>query len=146
MPRPESSRNSYIVCLTNRDFLLFYLGQYISFIGDRIAQVAFLAPTTVLAAQHLRVLQKRMGSDVRVELLSSLVKRTRDETAALREDMADPEGNVDVVGRKSPHSLFDEKIATFEDDGGTYDQADAEGFIKLNALRLRNLARKRSQS
>ena len=55
-------------------------------------------------------------------------------------------GNVDVVGRKSPHSLFDEKIATFEDDGGPYDQADAEGFIKLNALRLRNLARKRSQS
>ena len=55
-------------------------------------------------------------------------------------------GNVDVVGRRSPHSLFDEKIATFEDDGGTYDQADAEGFIKLNALRLRNLARKRSQS
>ena len=55
-------------------------------------------------------------------------------------------GNVDVVGRKGPHSLFDEKIATFEDDGGTYDQADAEGFIKLNALRLRNLARKRSQS
>ena len=55
-------------------------------------------------------------------------------------------GNVDVVGRTSPHSLFDEKIATFEDDGGTYDQADAEGFIKLNALRLRNLARKRSQS
>ena len=54
-------------------------------------------------------------------------------------------GNVDVVGRKGPHSLFDEKIATFEDDGGTYDQADAEGFIKLNALRLRNLARKRSQ-
>ena len=55
-------------------------------------------------------------------------------------------GNVDVVGRMSPHSLFDEKIATFEDDGGTYDQADAEGFIKLNALRLRNLARKRGQS
>ena len=54
-------------------------------------------------------------------------------------------GNVDVVGRKSPHSLFDEKIATFEDDGGPYAQADAEGFIKLNALRLRNLARKRSQ-
>lgn len=55
-------------------------------------------------------------------------------------------GNVDVVGRKSPYSLFDEKIATFEEDHGTYDQADAEGFIKLNALRLRNLARKRSRS
>ncbi|MDG1366758.1 MAG: argininosuccinate synthase [Acidimicrobiales bacterium] len=55
-------------------------------------------------------------------------------------------GNVDVVGRKSAYSLFDEKIATFEEDHGTYDQADAEGFIKLNALRLRNLARKRAQS
>ncbi len=55
-------------------------------------------------------------------------------------------GNVDVVGRKSIYSLFDEKIATFEEDHGTYDQADAEGLIKLNALRLRNLARKRAQS
>jgi argininosuccinate synthase len=52
-------------------------------------------------------------------------------------------GNVDVVGRRSPDSLFDENIATFEDDGGAYNQADAEGFIKLNALRLRTLAAKR---
>ncbi len=52
-------------------------------------------------------------------------------------------GNVDVVGRRSSESLFDEKIATFEDDGGAYNQADAEGFIKLNALRLRTLASKR---
>lgn len=52
-------------------------------------------------------------------------------------------GNVEVVGRKSPDSLFDENIATFEDDGGAYNQADAEGFIKLNALRLRTLAAKR---
>jgi argininosuccinate synthase len=51
-------------------------------------------------------------------------------------------GNVMVVGRTSDDTLFDEKIATFEDDGGTYDQADAAGFIKLNALRLRNLARR----
>lgn len=50
-------------------------------------------------------------------------------------------GNVVIVGRDSEHdSLFDERIATFEDDGGAYDQADAEGFIKLNALRLRTLA------
>ncbi len=55
-------------------------------------------------------------------------------------------GNVSVVGRKSPDSLFDEKIATFEDDGGAYNQADAEGFIKLNALRLRTLAQKRNSS
>ncbi len=55
-------------------------------------------------------------------------------------------GNVDVVGRKSDDSLFDANIATFEDDGGAYDQADAEGFIKLNALRLRTLAAKRNQA
>ncbi len=46
-------------------------------------------------------------------------------------------GNVYVAGRKSPDSLFDPSIATFEDDAGAYDQKDAGGFIKLNALRLR---------
>jgi argininosuccinate synthase len=47
-------------------------------------------------------------------------------------------GSVSVVGRQSASdSLFDETIATFDDDGGAYNQADAEGFIKLNALRLR---------
>ena len=51
-------------------------------------------------------------------------------------------GNVVVVGRKSEQSLFDESIATFEDDAGAYDQKDAEGFIKLNALRLRIAANK----
>ena len=51
-------------------------------------------------------------------------------------------GSVMVVGRKSEtNSLFDESIATFEDDAGAYDQKDAEGFIKLNALRLRVAAR-----
>jgi len=53
-------------------------------------------------------------------------------------------GNVIVVGRASEaDSLFDESIATFEDDEGSYNQQDAEGFIKLNALRLRIAARKR---
>jgi argininosuccinate synthase len=46
-------------------------------------------------------------------------------------------GNVIVCGRRSEDSLFDDRIATFEDDAGAYDQKDAEGFIKLNALRLR---------
>ena len=51
-------------------------------------------------------------------------------------------GNVIIVGRKSEtDSLFDESIATFEDDAGAYNQKDAEGFIKLNALRLRIGAR-----
>jgi argininosuccinate synthase len=54
-------------------------------------------------------------------------------------------GNVTVVGRRSEqYSLFDENVATMEDDAGAYDQTDAEGFIKLNALRMRIAARKRS--
>ena len=53
-------------------------------------------------------------------------------------------GGVSVIGRKSEDSLFDEKVATFEDDGGAYHQSDAEGFIKLNALRMRIAARRRS--
>jgi len=53
-------------------------------------------------------------------------------------------GSVTVAGRKSERdSLFDPRIATFEDDRGAYNQKDAEGFIKLNALRLRIAAKRR---
>jgi argininosuccinate synthase len=48
-------------------------------------------------------------------------------------------GNVIVVGRSSPKSLYSSTLVTFEDDRGAYDQKDAQGFIKLNALRLRTL-------
>lgn len=51
-------------------------------------------------------------------------------------------GGVYLIGRKSPWSLYSEKVVTFEDDQGAYDQRDAEGFIKLNALRLRLLGRR----
>jgi argininosuccinate synthase len=53
---------------------------------------------------------------------------------------------VAVVGRESDDTLFDEAVATFEEDEGAYDQADAEGFIRLNALRLRTLARRAARS
>ncbi|MGH6736462.1 MAG: argininosuccinate synthase [Methyloceanibacter sp.] len=53
-------------------------------------------------------------------------------------------GNVIVIGRKSNKSLYSDKIVTFEDDLGAYNQKDAEGFIKLNALRLRLLGKRRS--
>jgi len=54
-------------------------------------------------------------------------------------------GNVTVIGRASPKSLYSDELVTFEDDRGAYDQKDAEGFIRLNALRLRTLAaRKRN--
>ena len=46
-------------------------------------------------------------------------------------------GNVAVIGRESPNSLYSQKVVTFEEDAGAYDQFDAQGFIKLNALRLR---------
>ena len=53
-------------------------------------------------------------------------------------------GNVILVGRQSDtDSLFDERIATFEEDEGAYDQKDAEGFIRLNALRMRIAARQK---
>ncbi len=51
-------------------------------------------------------------------------------------------GNVIVVGRESPKSLYSSTLVTFEDDRGAYDQKDAEGFIKLNALRLRTLGKR----
>jgi argininosuccinate synthase len=51
-------------------------------------------------------------------------------------------GAVHVTGRQSPQSLYSERVVTFEDDAGAYDQRDAGGFIKLNALRLRLLARR----
>ena len=51
-------------------------------------------------------------------------------------------GNASVVGRKSPNSLYSEAHVTFEDDAGAYDQKDAAGFIKLNALRLKLLAKR----
>ncbi|WP_085314520.1 argininosuccinate synthase [Derxia lacustris] len=55
-------------------------------------------------------------------------------------------GTIMVVGRESKDSLFDARISTFDDDGGAYNQADAGGFIKLNALRLRIAANKAAAS
>ena len=55
-------------------------------------------------------------------------------------------GNVIVIGRSSPYSLYSQDLVTFEDDKGAYDQKDAAGFIKLNALRLRTLAMRKKKS
>jgi argininosuccinate synthase len=55
-------------------------------------------------------------------------------------------GNVIVAGRESPMSLYSSALVTFEDDKGAYDQKDAQGFIKLNALRLRTLGQRRNRS
>jgi len=55
-------------------------------------------------------------------------------------------GNVIVNGRSSPYTLYSQDLVTFEDDQGAYDQKDAQGFIKLNALRLRTLAMRRKKT
>jgi len=54
-------------------------------------------------------------------------------------------GNIQVLGRDSNFSLFDTEIATFEDDAGAYDQKDAAGFIKLNALRLKIISKRKNK-
>ncbi|MDQ6993170.1 MAG: argininosuccinate synthase [Mariprofundus sp.] len=76
----------------------------------------WFAPERVMLQQAIDASQATVNGDVRLKLYK---------------------GNVQVVGRRSDQSLFDERLCTFEDDEGAYDQKDAAGFIKLNALRLR---------
>jgi argininosuccinate synthase len=73
------------------------------------------------------------------EMLQALIDRSQEfVTGTVRMKLY--KGNATVVGRSSPYSLYSESLVTFEDDKGAYDQKDAAGFIKLNALRLRTLA------
>ena len=79
------------------------------------------------------------------EMLQALIDRSQEfVTGTVRLKLY--KGNASVVGRSSPYSLYSEKLVTFEDDQGAYDQKDAQGFIKLNALRLRTLAMRKRQS
>jgi len=78
------------------------------------------------------------------EALQQLIDRTQEfVSGTVRLKLY--KGNAIVVGRKSPYSLYDPVIASFEDDQGLYNQADAGGFIKLQALRLRTLGVNRSK-
>jgi argininosuccinate synthase len=73
------------------------------------------------------------------EMLQALIDKSQEfVTGTVRMKLY--KGNSTVVGRSSPYSLYNESLVTFEDDKGAYDQKDAAGFIKLNALRLRTLA------
>jgi len=70
------------------------------------------------------------------EMLQALIDKSQENvTGTVRLKLY--KGNTTVVGRKSPKSLYSMQHVTFEDDEGAYNQRDAEGFIKLNALRLR---------
>lgn len=70
------------------------------------------------------------------EILRSMVDQTQ-ETVSGDVRLKLYKGNVTVTGRKSPYSLYKERVVTFEDDAGAYNQLDAEGFIRLQSLRLR---------
>ena len=75
------------------------------------------------------------------EMLQSLIDRSQEfVSGTVRLKLY--KGNVIVTGRSSPASLYAQDLVTFEDDRGAYDQKDAAGFIRLNALRLRTLARR----
>ena len=72
------------------------------------------------------------------EMLQALIDRSQEEVEGdVRMKLY--KGNVIVTGRRSPKSLYSDALVTFEDDRGAYDQKDAEGFIRLNGLRLRTL-------
>ncbi len=79
------------------------------------------------------------------EMLQALIDRSQtDVEGEVRLKLY--KGNVIVTGRRSPKSLYSDALVTFEDDRGAYDQKDAAGFIKLNALRLRLLGKRRDIS
>src|SRR5690606_10088959 len=73
------------------------------------------------------------------ELLQTLIDKSQ-EFVTGRVRLKLYKGNVSVVGRESPFSLYDPELVTFEEGAVAYDHRDAQGFIKLNALRLRTWA------
>jgi argininosuccinate synthase len=79
------------------------------------------------------------------EMLQALIDKSQDDVEGdVRLKLY--KGNVIVTGRRSPKSLYSDALVTFEDDRGAYDQKDAEGFIRLNGLRLRTLAARKRKS
>jgi argininosuccinate synthase len=79
------------------------------------------------------------------EMLQALIDKSQEYVAGtVRLKLY--KGNVIVSGRSSPYSLYSQDLVTFEDDQGAYDQKDAQGFIKLNALRLRTLAMRKRKA
>jgi len=76
-------------------------------------------------------------------MLQALIDKSQDlVTGRVRVKLY--KGNVSIIGRESPYSLYDQELVTFEEGKVAYDHRDAAGFIKLNALRLR-VAAKRDQ-
>ncbi len=78
------------------------------------------------------------------EMLQALIDKSQEKvTGTVRLKLY--KGGVHVIGRTSPHSLYDQDLVTFEEGAVAYDHRDAAGFIKLNALRLRTLAQRKKR-
>jgi len=75
------------------------------------------------------------------EMLQAAIDKSQEHVSG-RVRMKLYKGNATVTGRESRHSLYDQDLVTFEEGSGSYDQRDAVGFIRLNALRLRTLAQR----
>jgi argininosuccinate synthase len=79
------------------------------------------------------------------DMLQALIDKSQ-EYASGRVRLKLYKGNVILIGRDSPHSLYDQDLVTFEEGAVAYDHNDASGFIKLNALRLRTLAKRKRKA
>ena len=79
------------------------------------------------------------------EALQALIDKTQ-EFVSGSVKMSLYKGNITILGRSSDLSLYDSKIVTFEDDENTYNQEDATGFIKINSLRLKQIARRKKKA
>jgi len=116
--------------------------------GVTILQAAHRALESIMLDREVMHLRDSLGVKIaesiyygfwfspEFEIMRSMIDRTQ-ETVSGEVRLKLYKGNATVTGRRSPYSLYRESIATFEDDAGAYDQKDAEGFIKLQALRLR---------
>lgn len=116
--------------------------------GVTILQVAHRALESITMDREVTRLKDSLGTKFaesiyygfwfapEFEILKSMINQTQ-EVVNGDVRLRLYKGNVTVTGRKSPNSLYKERVVTFEDDAGAYDQHDAEGFIKLQALRLR---------
>jgi hypothetical protein len=114
---------------------------YIAISCSRRRDFAHLAITRIAARPRLSWLDLRAHSR-RADLLQAAIDKSQEfVTGSVRLKLY--KGNVGVVGRESKYSLYDQDLVTFEDGKVAYDQGNAEGLIRLSALRLRTLARRR---
>ena len=98
-----------------------------------------------LAVKYAHLIYNGFWFSPEREMLQAAIDKSQEKvTGTVRVKLY--KGNVTVIGRESPNSLYDQDLVTFEEGVQAYDHRDAEGFIKLNALRLRVLARRDQRS